>query len=173
MTLTRSLYVIVFAILIWYHLCYTLFSKHFVFWIGSFFTWKGQSYSLLWSYVSVRFICMHAVRFVSSLNISIGFIFTAWQSCQAMVLGNLQCQVIMLILDIVWQWLCCSRSGMDGLFFSSPEPKADIHRSLAVPVRQHFHTTSPLKPWNWFLPNFIYSIFRQGERMILFFVPIV
>ena len=38
--------------------------------------------------------------------------------------------------------------------------------------RQHFQTTSPLKPWNRFLPYFTYSIYRQGQRIIwVFFCP--
>ena len=39
-------------------------------------------------------------------------------------------------------------------------------------VRHHFQTTSPLKPWSQFFPYFTYSIYRWGERIIVFFVPI-
>ena len=37
--------------------------------------------------------------------------------------------------------------------------------------RQHFQTTSPLKPWSIFLPYFTYSIYKQGEQKKLFFCP--
>ena len=64
--------------------------------------------------------------------------------------------------------------------FSSPEPKAHrwaysiavVRPSSSVVVRrrrQRFQTTFPLKPWSRFLPYFTYSIYRQGERIILFF----
>ena len=66
--------------------------------------------------------------------------------------------------------------------FSSSEPKAHIwaysigrHPSSVRPSsvlvfrRQHFQTTSPLKPWSRFSPYFTYSIYRQGERIILLF----
>ena len=58
--------------------------------------------------------------------------------------------------------------------FSSPEPKA--HRwaySIArhpSSVRQRFQMTSPLKPWSRSLQNFTYSIYRQWERIMAFFV---
>ena len=69
-------------------------------------------------------------------------------------------------------------------FLSSPEPKAhrwaysigrhpsSVVRRPSVVVRQHFQTTSPLKPWSRFLPNFTYSIYRPGKRILMFFVPI-
>ena len=34
--------------------------------------------------------------------------------------------------------------------------------------RQNFQTTSPLKPWSRFLPNFLYSIDRPGDRKSVF-----
>ena len=61
--------------------------------------------------------------------------------------------------------------------FSSPDPKAHrsaysigSHPSLVVGIHQHFQTTSPLKPLSQFLPYFSYSICRQVERIILFFL---
>ena len=36
-------------------------------------------------------------------------------------------------------------------------------------VRQHFQTTSPLKPRSRFFSYFTYSIYRSGERIIVFF----
>ena len=35
-------------------------------------------------------------------------------------------------------------------------------------VRQHFQTTSPLKPWRRFLPKFTCSLYLQGERIMTF-----
>ena len=34
--------------------------------------------------------------------------------------------------------------------------------------RQHFQTTSPLKPWSRLFPYFTYSIYRWGERILCF-----
>ena len=68
----------------------------------------------------------------------------------------------------------------DPYFFSSPEPKAhrwddsigrhpsSIRPFVFVCRRQHFQTTSPLKPWSRFLLNFTYSIYRPEERIIVF-----
>ena len=39
-------------------------------------------------------------------------------------------------------------------------------------VRQHFQTTSPLKPRSRFFSYFTYSIYRSVERIIAFFVPV-
>ena len=36
-------------------------------------------------------------------------------------------------------------------------------------ICQHFQTTSPLKPWIRFLPNFTFSIYRPGKRIFVFF----
>ena len=36
-------------------------------------------------------------------------------------------------------------------------------------ICQHFQTTSPLKPRSRFFSYFIYSIYRLGERIIVFF----
>ena len=41
--------------------------------------------------------------------------------------------------------------------------------SSSVRRRKHFQTTSPLKPRSRFLSYFTYSIYRQGERIIVFF----
>ena len=38
-----------------------------------------------------------------------------------------------------------------------------------VVVRQHFQTTSPLKPWSRLLPNFTYSIYSPREQIFVFF----
>ena len=45
-----------------------------------------------------------------------------------------------------------------------------ISQASVVVRRQHFQTTSPLKPWSRFLPYFTDSIYRQGEPILLFFV---
>ena len=65
----------------------------------------------------------------------------------------------------------CNKSVKCAELFSLPEPKA--HRwaysvgshlsSLRPSLRQHFQTTSFLKPCSRFLPNFTYSIYRPGE----------
>ena len=49
-----------------------------------------------------------------------------------------------------------------------------IHRPSVVrpSVRQHFQTTSPLKPRSRFFSYFTYSIYRSGERIIVFFIPV-
>ena len=39
-------------------------------------------------------------------------------------------------------------------------------------VRQHFQTTSPLKPSGGFFPYYSYSIYRKGERKVMFFIPV-
>ena len=44
--------------------------------------------------------------------------------------------------------------------------------SVRPSVRQHFQTTSPLKPRSRFFSYFTYSIYRSGERIIAFFVPV-
>lgn len=63
-------------------------------------------------------------------------------------------------------------------FISLAEPKAHrwahsiIRHLLSIGgVHQHFQTTSSLKPWSQFLPNFTYSIYRKGERIIVFVYP--
>ena len=68
---------------------------------------------------------------------------------------------------------------MDLWVFSSPELKAhkwaySIGRHPSS-VRQHFQTTSPLKPRSRFLPNFTYSINRPGERIIVwaYSIPVI
>ena len=53
------------------------------------------------------------------------------------------------------------------LFLSLKYRQASIVRR-----RQHFQTTSPLKSLSRFLPYFTYSIYRQREWTILFFVPV-
>ena len=79
--------------------------------------------------------------------------------------------------------LCTSMNylsvGRKPWYFSSPEPKAHRwvysigrHPSSVRRRRQHFQTTSALKPWSRFLSNFIYNIYRPGERKDVFFVPI-
>ena len=70
-----------------------------------------------------------------------------------------------LLLKTKWRTLSTNN-------ISSPEPKA--HRwaysigNQPSSIRQHFQTTSPLKPWSRFFPYFAYSNYRQGERIILF-----
>ena len=59
------------------------------------------------------------------------------------------------------------------LSVSSPEPKAYSIARHRLSVRQHFPTTSPLKPRSRFLPYFKYSIYRQRGQIRLCFVPIV
>ena len=59
------------------------------------------------------------------------------------------------------------------LLFSSPEQKAhkwaySIGRHPSS-IRQRFQMTSPLKPWSQLLPNLIYSIYRPGEWINMFF----
>ena len=44
--------------------------------------------------------------------------------------------------------------------------------SVRPSVRQHFQTTSPLKLRSRFFSYFTYSIYRSGERIIAFFVPV-
>ena len=61
--------------------------------------------------------------------------------------------------------------------FSSPEPKAhwwaySIGKHPLSVVCQLFQTTSPLNPWSGFYPYFTYSICRQWELTIVFFVSI-
>ena len=94
--------------------------------------------------------------------------------------------------DIIWKSTCfywmiykvCNRFNYG--VFSSSEAKAhrwaysigrhpssvrpSVRPSVVRPfVRQHFQTTSPLKPWSRFFPYFTYSIYRWGERIIVLF----
>ena len=47
-----------------------------------------------------------------------------------------------------------------------------VRPSVCLSVRQHFQTTSPLKPRSRFFSYFTYSIYRLGERIIAFFVQV-
>ena len=74
-------------------------------------------------------------------------------------------------------WQINVKSCFDVLLFSSHEPKAHRwtysigrHPSSGVCLRTTFQTISPLKPWGRFLPNFTYSIYRPGKRIIVFFL---
>ena len=44
-----------------------------------------------------------------------------------------------------------------------------VRLSVVVVRREHFQTTSPLKPLGRFFPYFTYSIYRSGEGIIVFF----
>ena len=68
-------------------------------------------------------------------------------------------------------------SGQFCHIFSSPESRLIgeliVYKGIRRPsVRQHFQTTSPLKPRSRFFSYFTYSIYRWGERIIVFFVPV-
>ena len=66
-------------------------------------------------------------------------------------------------------------------FFSSPEPKAP-RWAISIPVtpasvvrpsvRQHFQTSSPLKPLGQLNLNFIWRLLRMGERKFVQMVPV-
>ena len=81
------------------------------------------------------------------------------------------------------QKFCQRGSNFDNvptlLFFSSPEPKAPrwaisipvtpasvVRPSVVRPssVRQHFQTSSPLKPLDQLNSNFIWRLLRMGEQ---------
>ena len=53
--------------------------------------------------------------------------------------------------------------------------RPSVRPSSSVVVRrrrEHFQTTSPLKPLGRFFLYYIYSIYRSGEGIIVFFVPV-
>ena len=102
-------------------------------------------------YDSRAFVCLTCIRYFLS------FLASSW------------CRGLAAAYD-------CGTAWAFILHYSSPEPKA--HRraysigshssSVRRRRRQHLRTTSPLKPWSRFLPYFTYSIYKQGERIILF-----
>ena len=48
-----------------------------------------------------------------------------------------------------------------------------VYKGIRRPsVCQHFQTTSPLKPRSRFFLYFTYSIYRSGERRIVFFAQV-
>ena len=89
------------------------------------------------------------------------------------------CTKLSFLAFWMFLWIVLNVLHRGYLIFSSPEPKGhmwaysigrhapSIRRRPYVVHRQHFQTTSPLKPWSWFLPYFRYSIYRQGQRNIV------
>ena len=114
-------------------------------------------------------------------------------SLQCNTYGNL-CQIFLRLLQRYKCFVLCERESASSclffsLFFISPKLKAHrwadsigrhpssapsfVHPSLSVcRRRQHLQMTSPLKPLSRFLPYFTYRIYRQEERISLFFIPI-
>ena len=87
------------------------------------------------------------------------------------------CIIQVLALSTIWVqgWNMVNFNSVFLFYFifSSPEPKAhrwaySIGRHPSF-VRPSSSTTSPLKPWSRFLQNFTHSIYRPGERKVVFF----
>ena len=84
-------------------------------------------------------------------------------------------ELVPLTCQLITYTVICISFPIYCTFISSPEPTVYMwaynigrHPSSVRPSVQHFQTTSPLKPWSRFLPNFTYNIYRPGERIIVF-----
>ena len=94
-----------------------------------------------------------------------------WSSMQRLSLHLSKCH----ILGNHMSWLFFCSFFIFKCFFSSPEPKAP-RWAISIPVtpasvvrrpssvRQHFQTSTPLKPLGQLNSNFIWRLLRMGEQ---------